>query len=256
MQIAPEAPLGFRNAGRINRTSGELAEAVEWYRQSLAIAPEDRNSKVELGALLVDLGLYDEAEGLLGDQRYIAHLAVGDVEKALPIVRASLAKRPEHLGTIFAAARAETRAGNFDQVRSLLEPLAVASETGKGPLFTGSGIHFWDPQIAAMNLVVARMETRDEQAALALLSQVRKYFAFLKSEGLDYPMLSYQEAKVLALEGKSDEALEVLRQMIAAGWRFWYLHGDPALKSLQEGSGFRALLNQRDTLVEQEVAKL
>ncbi len=256
IQIAPDAPLGFRNTGRIKWTNGKLAEAVGWYRQSLEIAPEDRNSKLELGALLVDLGLVEEAESLLGDQRYIARLALGGVEEALSIVRTSLTKRPEHLGTIFAAAHVEARAGNYDRVRLLLEPLAEGAATGEGALFTGSGIHFWDPQIAAMDLAVALLEAPDKLAGLALLSQVRNYFGFLKSEGLDHPMLSFQEARILALEGKSDAALEVLRQIIAAGWRFWYLNGDPALISLQGKREFRALVNELDTLVEQEVARL
>ena len=74
IQIAPDGPLGFRRTGRINWTSGKLTKAVSLYRQAIELAPEDRNSKLELGALLVDLGVYDEAESLLNEQRYIAYL--------------------------------------------------------------------------------------------------------------------------------------------------------------------------------------
>ena len=183
IQIAPDGPLGYRRAGRIKWTSGELADAVTWYRLSLEIAPDDRNSKLELGALLVDLAIYDEVEDLLGDQRYIAYLAQGRVEEALAVVRASLEQRPEHLSTIFAAAHAEAGAGNYDRTRQLLEPLAEGSETGKGSLFLRSGIHFWDPQIAATDLVVALLETGNSDTGLALLAQVRKHFDSLRSEG-------------------------------------------------------------------------
>jgi TolB-like protein/Tfp pilus assembly protein PilF len=255
IQIAPDGPIGFRRTGRIKWTSGELAEAVSWYRQSIELAPEDRNSKLELGALLVDLGVYDEAESLLDDQRYIAYLAQGRVEEALAIVRTSLEERPEHLSTIFAAAHAEARAGNYDRVRLLLEPHAEGAKNGEGSLFLRSGIHFWDPQIAAMDLAVALLETSDREAGLALLSEVRTYFAFLRSEGLEHPMLSFQEARILALEGRPDEALGVLRQIIAAGWRFWYLDGDPALRNLREGREFRSIVNDLNMLIEQERAE-
>ncbi len=248
-------PLGFRRSGRIKWTSGELAEAVSWYRQAIELAPEDRNSKLELGALLVDLGVYDEAESLLDDQRYIAYLAQGRVEEALAIVRTSLEERPEHLSTIFAAAHTEARAGNYDRVRLLLEPHAEGAKNGEGSLFLQSGIHFWDPQIAAMDLAVALLETSDREAGLALLSEVRTYFAFLRSEGLQHPMLSFQEARILALEGRPNEALGVLRQIIAAGWRFWYLDGDPALRNLREGREFRSIVNDLNMLIEQERAK-
>ncbi len=256
IQIAPDGPLGFRRTGRIKWTSGELAEAVSWYRQSIELAPEDRNSKLELGALLVDLGVYEEAESLLDDQRYIAYLAQGRVEEALAIVRTSLEERPEHLSTIFAAAHAEARAGNYDRVRLLLEPLAEGAENGEGSLFLRSGIHFWDPQIAAMDLAVALLETSDREAGLTLLAEVKAYFAFLRAEGLEHPMLRFQEARILALEGRQDEALEALRQIIAAGWRFWYMDGDPALENLWERKEFHSIINDRNMFIEQDRAKL
>ena len=256
IQISPDGPLGYRRTGRIKWTSGGLAEAVNWYRQSIEKAPEDKNSRRELGSLLVDLGMYDEAESLLDDQRYIAYLAQGRVEEALAVVRTSLEERPENLSTIFAAAHTETRAGNYDRARMLLEPLAEGASTGEGLLFRRSGIHFWDPQIAAMDLVVALLETGDREAGLALLAEIRTYFAFLKSEGLEHSVLRFQEARILALEGREEEALAALRQIIAAGWRFWYLDGDPALGNLQDSREFRSIINDRDMLVEQERAKL
>jgi len=233
-----------------------LAEAVTWYRQSLDIAPEDPNSKLELGSLLVDLGVYDEAESLLDDQRYIVYLAQDKVEDALAVVRISLEERPKHMRTIFAAAHTEARAGNYDRVRLLLEPLVEGAETGEGTLFQPSGIHFWDPQIAAMDLAVALLETGDTEAGLALLAKVKTHFAFLRSEKLEHPMLRFQEARILALEGRQDAALGVLREIIADGWRFWYLDGDPALKSMQKRREFRSIVNDRRMLVEQEKAKL
>ena len=256
MQVDPDGPLGFRRMGRIKWTSGDLAEAVSWYRQSLDIAPEDPNSKLELGSLLVDLGVYDEAESLLNDQRYIVYLAQERVEDALAVVRTSLEERPEHVRTIFAAAHTEARAGNYDRVRLLLEPLAEGAETGGGSLFLPSGIHFWDPQIAAMDLAVALLETSDREAGLALLAEVKAYFAFLRAEGLEHPMLRFQEARILALEGRQDEALGALRQIIAAGWRFWYMDGDPALENLWERKEFHSIINDRNMLIEQDRAKL
>lgn len=256
IQIAPDGPLGYRRTGRIKWTSGELAEAVNWYRQSLEVAPEDPNSKLELGSLLVDLGVFDEAERLLGEQRYIAFLAQGRVEEALSVVRASLKERPGDLRTIVAAASTESRAGNFVQVRILLEPLVDETEPGTGSLFQPSAAHHWDPQIAALDLVVALLEIGNKEAGLALLSEVKSHFAFLKAEGLEHSMLSFQQARILALEGKQDDALRILRKIIAAGWRFWYLDGDPALKNLQDNQDFRSIISDRDMLVEQERAKL
>ena len=199
---------------------------------------------------------YLSSERLLDDQGYISYLARGLVDEALAIARISLEERPDHLSTIFATAHVEARAGNYDRVRMLLEPLAEGAEDGQGSLFLRSGIHFWDPQIAAMDLALALLETGDREAGLELLSEVKTYYAFLRTEGLDHSMLSFQEARILALEGKTGEALSMLRQIIASGWRFWYLDGDPALRILQDSREFQSIVNDRTMLVEQEKNKL
>lgn len=256
IQIEPDTPLGYRRIGRIEWTRGNLTEAVSSYRRSLEVAPEDRNSQLELGALLVDLGMYDDAMELLGDQRYIAYLAQGRVEDALAVTRGTLRNRPRNFNTIFEAAHVEAWAGNFNRVRELLEPLSAGAESGEGRLFERSGIHFWDPQIAAMDLVVALFATDESEAAESLLSSVRAYFENLADEGLDHPMLDFQQARILALEGQTDAALTRLRQVLAAGWRFWYLEGDPALRSLRELPQFRSIVRDRDMLVEVERKEL
>ena len=103
-----------------------------------------------------------------------------------------------------------------------------------------------------MDLAVALLETGQTETGLALLADVRIYFDNLKSEGLDHPLLGFQEARILALEEKPDEALDVLRNIIAAGWRSWYLNGDPALNSLQDNREFRSIVNDMDMLVTRE----
>ena len=252
IQLAPDGPLGYRRAGRIKWTSGRLAEAVDLYRKSLAVAPEDRNSQLELGSLLVDLGYYGEARNLMGDQQYVALLAEGRLDEALAATRALLAERPDHARTIFAAAKVESWAGNFARARELLEPLADGVREGKGTLFTRSGIHFWDPQVAAIDMAVALLESGDREAALDVLSRVKAYYDRLESEGLDHPMLDFQQARVLALSGATDESIRVLRGVIAGGSRFWYLDGDPALDSLKDMREFRSIIADRDRLVMHE----
>ena len=252
IQLAPDGPLGYRRTGRIKWTSGRLAEAVDYYRRSLAVAPEDRNSRLEMGSLMVDLGYYDDAMELLDEQQYVALMAAGRIDEALAAIRLILKERPDHSRTIFAAAKVEARAGNFQAVRELLEPLAEGAGTGKGTLFTRSGIHFWDPQIAAIDLATALLETGEMEPGLALLEQIESYYERLRTEGLDHPMLDYQQARIHSLQGNADEAIRVLRGVIAGGWRFWYLDGDPALNSLGDMREFRSIVSDRDRLVDVE----
>ena len=256
IQIAPDGPLGYRRAGRIMRTSGKLAEAVGYYRQSLEVAPDDPNSQLELGTLLVDLGNFEEAEQMLGEQRYLALLASGETQEALSVVLGTLEQRPDDNRTRIAAARTELRAGSLEKVRSLLEPMLTAAEPGNGPLFQPFAVHFWDPQVAALDLVVARMESGDTERGLELLATVKNHFEVLREEGFANPMLRVQEARIHALEGNRDKALAELRKAIAAGWRFWYLDGDPAFKSIQNSREFQSIVSDRNRLVDMEKVKL
>lgn len=256
VQIAPEGPLGYNRSGRIKWTSGELAEAVEWYRQSLQVAPDDPNSTLELGLVMVDLGLYGEAETLLGEQRYTVYMAQGHMEEALVLARSALAKRSGDSRTIIATARAELRAGNFDRALALLEPLLRTTEPGTGPLYGPFSQLFWDHQIAALDLAVALLQSGKAEAGLDLLVDVRNHFTLLQKQGFANPMLSYQEARILALEGNLENALSVLRKTIAAGLRPWYLEGDPALRNLWDSREFQSIIGDRNRLVEQERNKL
>jgi len=256
VQIAPDGPLGYNRAGRIKWTSGELAEAIDWYRKALKAAPDDPNSKQELGLLMVDLGLYDEAEKLLTEQRYSVYLAQGRIDKALEAARAMLAERPKDSRTIIATARTEMRAGNFDRAQALLEPLSEVSEPGIGPLYEPLNKLFWDPQVAGLDLAMALLQNGNREAGLELLGDVRDHFALLQADGFSTPMLTYQEARILALEGDLEGALEALRKTVAAGFRFWYMDGDPALRKLWDHREFQSIIGDRNRLVEQEKNKL
>ena len=100
------------------------------------------------------------------------------------------------------------------------------------------------------------MEGGDAEKGLALLATVKNHFELLREEGFANPMLKFQEARILALEGNRDDALALLRKTIAAGWRFWYLDGDPAFKSLQNSREFQSIVSDRNRLADMEKAKL
>lgn len=257
IQVAPENPMGYGRAGRINWTRGNLADALGWYRKIEENAPGDPISLRETGYLYLNLGDYGMAERYLPDDwRHLAFLAEGKIEQAQQDIRALLPERSGERRAIVAAARTEIWAGNYAAARSLLEPLAKGRKSGRGPLFLRANIVFWDPAIGASDLVLARQKTGDQAGADELLAQVRVYFARLRSEGLSHPAIAYQFARILALEGRPDEALAELQDAITRGWRFWYTAGDPLLSSLHDRPEFSALISEMDALVAAERGKL
>jgi len=248
IQANPESPLGYRRSGRLTWTSGNLGEAVTWYRQSMELAPDDRNSHIELGSLYLDLQLPEEAEPLLQGLAHLVHLASGMPDEAVAAAERQYRNNPSLISAV-ALAKTEARAGNYERSLALLEPFADGADQGEGMLFQRSGIYFWDPQIAALELSLARLRTGDAAGGNRLLDEVREHYAFLESEGFDHPLIDYQKARLMALRGEADQALLLLRRAVDNGWRSWKTRDEPAFAMIRSLPAFDQLLDDMDTEV-------
>ncbi len=248
IQANPESPLGYRRSGRLTWTNGKLAEAVTWYRQSMELAPDDRNSRIELGSLYLDLRQPEDAEPLLQGLAHLVHLASGMPDEAVAAADRQYRGNPSLISAV-ALAKTEARAGNYERARALLEPFADGADRGEGMLFQRSGIYFWDPQIAALELSLARLRTGDTAGGNRLLDEVREYYAFLEGEGFDHPLIDYQKARLMALRGEADQALLLLRRAVDNGWRSWKTRDEPAFATIRSLPAFDLLLNDMDTEV-------
>lgn len=256
VQALPDHPIGYQRLGRIYWTSGDLAEALTWYRQAWEKGPDEHVTRRELGHLLVDLGRAGEARTYLTETLHEVALSEGKMAEALTVAREARAARPEDELGVIALARTQIRAGDYVPARELLEPLAPGWEDGQGALFARSHFIFWDPSIAAIDLAIARLGTGDEAGAKELLAASAAHFDHLRAEGLDHAGITWQEARILALEGQGEEAMAALERAIDQGWRSWQTSSAPALETLHGDPGFEALTERIRSLVAIESARL
>jgi tetratricopeptide (TPR) repeat protein len=63
--LDPENEQAWRQGARLHEEIGLYEDALEWWNQRRVINPEDTEAVIEQTALMVDLGFYDEAMGLL-----------------------------------------------------------------------------------------------------------------------------------------------------------------------------------------------
>lgn len=150
IQANPESPLGYRRSGRLTWTSGDLADAVAWYRQSIERAPEDRNSRIELGSLYLDLDRPDDAEAWLTGLTHLVFLERGLSTEAVAAAMAQYQANPNLINIVALAkteARAETLTGYWPCWSHFLMAQNVAKECCSNAQEFISGIRRLLPRI-------------------------------------------------------------------------------------------------------------
>ena len=65
VELEPEHEHGWRQGARLQEEIGLYEDSLEWWNQRRIVDPHDTEAVIEQTALLVDLGYYDEAMGLL-----------------------------------------------------------------------------------------------------------------------------------------------------------------------------------------------
>ncbi len=280
-ELFPDIMQGYNNAGVILRNLGRLEEAVAMFEMAADVAPrnslplanlwwtyltslKDPVSAEEAGRRVVDLGpeiaIHHHWLGyaLAAQARYDE--AVDSYKKVLSLESQHPWGLPNMAYILLAAGRAAEAVPYFEQIRELVQQermqdyypsvcfyLALAlresgeegaakeiAEEGKNYLIEDVG-ETWEA--AWIPLMMAKLEMASGKD-----DRIDEYVRQAKSLGLNDQGAYIYLAEVYALSGKSNEAIDTLKQVLDSGHPDpYFLRIFPAFHSLQTDPNFRAL---------------
>lgn len=242
--LVPRDPSGAWGLGMHGYAVGDLVQAIDGYRQALALEPRRPYLWQELAWLYLDLGRPDQAENafeqaaerlpgtdwlpVFSTFAWVSRADRGPPPPALAQTPAATDRGGVHADLCFVRAMA----GLPVDAALLQRSLDVAQARGQRTLpitwFVFQGWH------RLLNLATVQQLLGQVAAAEQALGAVESQLDALHRQGNRWPMLDFHRARVLALRGRTAEALEALERAVAVGSRrSWWLRLDPALAPLR-----------------------
>ncbi|MEN3975924.1 tetratricopeptide repeat protein [Emcibacter sp. SYSU 3D8] len=218
------------------------ADAIQLLGRANKANPADERVRSMIGLAYLDLGAASEAAQWL-DARDMVLLAQGRPADALAEARKRFAADPADQARVFALADAEAAAGHSKAAAALLSPFEALSNDGTGPLYGRSPL-----AMPALTLAGARLALGDTAGARPLLEGARTWLARQRAMGFEHPKLVYLEARIDALDGKQDDAMDALRRAVSQRFAGVSVVGwDPALASLRARPDYVSLVADLDS---------
>ena len=249
--------------------AGSLAEAVQWYRRSLAYSPENEDAMGGLSQAYLDLGDLENAQiwadraidldpmdGNAVRASLFVRIANNDLGGITPFIEDRMTMegdRENPIGLVTAGlvemelGKIEVAREYFDEFRALYSGRIEVTE------------FFLFPALATANFYLKHgdSERAEPEMARDALARAREKIEERFSRGYHSVDLYYQLATLEAIEGKNAAALNAMREAVALGYRSaWLAMRDPSLASVRDDIGFVNLIDEMKGAVSQESAQL
>jgi DNA-binding winged helix-turn-helix (wHTH) protein/TolB-like protein/Tfp pilus assembly protein PilF len=266
--LAPSHPNTHWGAGIIGFARGKLDDAARGYRQALSVESRREDLWTQLGWIYLDLGLAAQAQdafahalALAGSaaQPKIAAARVFLLKNDLRGLAAYLDRNqlpPRGVRDVeIDAALLNIALGRKDLARRSLDAAVGPMLADPIPLFGQWGTflgHHVPIDVAAVYVALGETER-----AGPFLDQAQAYIDRYERQGNVWHANSYHRARIAALSGRADTALDALDQAVTLGWRrAWWLRHDPALVSLRALPRFVATVARIEQITAEQRSKL
>ncbi len=258
IEMDVDFPLPYWCIGGIYWTYfGQLDEALIWFKEALKRNPGNARITVLIGLVYLDLGAEAEAEHWINTSlelqpdgtfsnwaKEMLLLSQGESNEATNYASKVLQQMPG-----WAISLADLR--NEDLRMGLAADASARYEKHFPMLFEDE-----DPKIdrsnvdAAINLSLVMTSLGRPARAQLLLDRSLDYVGSTSMPRLHWYPVAYgilQQVQIYALQGKTEKALEVLKQAVNNNWRglWWYwLEYDTNLDSIRDEPAFQAMVEE------------
>ena len=253
IEIDPKFASGIRLIGHLDwRVNGRLDRAVEWYVQAVELDPDRVITPAVLSWLYLDLGDTAMAESWrsrveemqprsfhAARSRMLLDAYQGQSLTEFRYPDAIVSAVYNAWPTLALLVSEDLDAENIDNARARIETAFPGMMAVSGPEIRRSNVN------GAIDLAYFLQRTGEHEAADELLDRCLSFTQTMPRLGWAGTMIA--DARIHALQGRTDEALAALRTAIDAGWRtlwWYYLDSDPALVSVREDPRFQALVDE------------
>ncbi|MGH8221492.1 MAG: tetratricopeptide repeat protein [Woeseiaceae bacterium] len=266
VELSPDMANAYFGAAVAHHHAGELAEAADWFDQTLRLGRVTTLTLRQAALLHLDLGDDARADQLLEQARALADddfvgyarrlfcLARSQPEELVRLADELPEAEPERPASVATAGLAYSFAGDCTTALGHFERLPPS-----GPS-SGSLFDLWEVLYAnspAVAMLDCNLRLGRTTAAQALREQIQAHREMLASDGLGGARVHYFDAQLAAVQGQREPAIAHLARAVDAGWRQHRraMH-DPALESLREDARFTAMMTEVAARVAKEREQL
>ena len=265
LQVDPEFAYGYFHIGFVNwYVNGNLAEAIRWNHRSIELNPRN----------MPTMG-----------QRALMHLDVDDPAATEEWIRRMQEIDPDQFWPIYALARLHYYRGETDQA----QPYAYRAVNQWPPFWFDISLPCYpelvdgdypayvdrisrqfpdlvsDADVSmnmvnfhhAINLAHVYLKTAREDEGNRLLDKAESYIR--SRPRLGWSGYQTSDAEILAIRGRTDEALNALESLVEAGWRAnwrFLLENNPNLESIKDELRFKAVIAKLEADVAEQRSKI
>ncbi len=226
LQDFPESPLGHAGLAINAFHQGELADSIYHWQQAHHISPENTDYHRNYLGLVLSLGLTIQHPELADIPRFRNSylLRSGNFSTLFEEMAFKIAAQPDDRWLKFEMAWYQMLAGEtLGTVKLLIESYRT---------FTAEDLYAMPMCSPAIEIAWALMQEHKEAEAGILLARCQQQLNDAMQGELRDSYLNHLAARLAALEGNNEQAVQQLRQALAYGWREWWTFYDPILHSI------------------------
>ncbi len=267
--IDPNIAEPYKALGVVYYQRGELHKALEQYQQAVAINPNYAPAVANLGSIYWTLGKYDEAlpwmrkNVVLNPTRAYGFSSLGLVYQGLvedstaeECFKVAMDLQPD-LGIAHAnLAGLYLLEGKYDQARAYIREALlqlpndrdVANAAGDIELLTGDiagAREHYDSTGSPTELGYTYWKTGREKDGVGIFEENQKQDEQQFRQGTENFRPAYDLARINAIQGHTQAALQWLQKAIDNGWRdYRWSQRDPLLENIHNDERFKHMMDQ------------